>query len=122
VIKIVYCLRRKSGLSQEEFSRYWFEEHAPLVRRHAAALRIRRYVQSHTFGDPRLASTLAARGCEGQPYDGVAELWWDTVDDIVAASITDAGRTAGKALLEDERVFIDLSRSRIFFAEESSII
>ncbi|WP_020109974.1 EthD domain-containing protein [Nocardia sp. 348MFTsu5.1] len=122
MIKIVFCLRRKSGLSQEEFSRYWLEEHAPLVRRHAAALGIRRYVQCHTFDDPRLASTLAARGCEGEPYDGVAELWWDSTDDLAAVRGSDAGRTAGKALLEDERTFIDLTRSRIFFTEEHTII
>lgn len=122
MIKIVFCLRGKPELTPEEFSRYWLEEHAPLVRTHAEALGIRRYVQSHTFDDPRLASTLTARGCEGEPYDGVAEIWWDSADEFAAVRNSDAGRAAGLALLRDEREFIDLARSRIFFAREHTII
>ena len=49
VIKLVFCLRRRSELSREEFQRYWRETHAPLVRDHGAVLRIRRYLQVHTL-------------------------------------------------------------------------
>lgn len=48
MVKMVYCLRRLSHLSREEFQRYWREKHGPLVQKHAATLRIRRYVQVHT--------------------------------------------------------------------------
>ena len=54
MIKIVFCVRRLPTLSPDEFYRYWLESHGPLVRRHAAALRIRRYTQGHTFTDPRI--------------------------------------------------------------------
>jgi hypothetical protein len=42
VVKLVYCLRRLSNLSLEEFQRYWLETHGPLVRKHVQALGIRR--------------------------------------------------------------------------------
>lgn len=122
MIKIVFCLTRKEPLTREEFARYWREEHAELVRAHAAALRIRKYTQSHTISDPRLEPALVARIPDGGDYDGVAELWWDGIDDIVAAQSTKEGRAAGRALIEDERRFIELERSRIFFAEEHSVI
>ena len=46
MIKLTFCLRRKPGLSWDEFSNYWREVHAPLVKSHANALGVRRYVQS----------------------------------------------------------------------------
>ncbi|KAF0965655.1 EthD domain-containing protein [Rhodococcus sp. T7] len=121
MIKIVFCLRRRPGLSGEEFRRYWLGEHAELVRIHGSALRIRRYTQSHTIDDPPLSAAVDARGCTVEPYEGVAELWWDSIDDIVAAGSTPEGRAAGRALLSDEHHFIDLQNSAIFYAEEHVI-
>jgi uncharacterized protein (TIGR02118 family) len=122
MIKIIFCLRRLSELTPEAFQRYWLEQHAPMVRSYASALNIRRYTQSHTFFDPRLASSADARAPLTEPYDGVAEIWWDSIEQITAAGDTREGRAAGRALLEDERKFIDLSNSPIFFAEEHDII
>lgn len=118
MIKIIFCLRRLPSLSTEEFQRYWREQHAPLVRRHASALGIARYTQSHTFVDPRLEPSAAARAPEVERYDGVAELWWHSIDDLLAAGATREARAAGRELLEDERRFIDLKNSPIFFAQE----
>jgi uncharacterized protein (TIGR02118 family) len=122
MIKLVFCVRRLPTLSVSEFHRYWFDHHAELVRQHAATLRIRRYTQSHTFSDPRLASGSDVRGGQVDPFDGLAELWWDSHEDLVEASATPQGRLAGAALLADERTFIDLPNSPLFFTEEHVII
>jgi uncharacterized protein (TIGR02118 family) len=122
MIKIVFCVRRLPTLSPDEFYRYWLESHGPLVRRHAAALRIRRYTQGHTFTDPRIDLAVTARGCEVQPYDGVAEVSWDSTEDLVDAGSTPEGRAAGRALLEDERRFIDLPNSSLFYVRENEIV
>ena len=121
MVKLVFCLRRASHLSRADFQRYWRETHGPLVRRHAAILRIRRYVQLHTLDD---ALNTALRGTRGGPeaYDGVAELWWESRDDLAAAIATPEGQQAGAALLEDERRFIDLAHSPLWIAEEHPII
>ena len=34
-------------MTREEFQRYWREEHAAPVQRHAETLHIRRYIQTH---------------------------------------------------------------------------
>ena len=83
MIKLVFCLRRLPHLSREEFQRRWREDHGLLVQKHAGALKLRRYVQSHTFADPRVAAVAQVRGSEGREFDGVAELWWDDVESVL---------------------------------------
>jgi uncharacterized protein (TIGR02118 family) len=122
MIKLVFTLRRREGMSREDFQRYWRDEHAPLVRRHAEALRIRRYVQVHTRETPLDEALVASRGPEEPAYDGVAELWWESLDDLLAGYSTDEGQAAGAELLEDEKRFIDLTRSPLWLAEENVVI
>jgi uncharacterized protein (TIGR02118 family) len=122
MIKLVFMVRRREGITREEFQRYWKEEHAELVQRHAGLLRIRRYVQTHAR-DTALDDALAgSRGSEPRQYDGVAELWWDSIDDLVQTATSEEGQTAQQALLEDERRFIDLANSPIWLGEEIAVI
>jgi EthD domain len=48
MIKLVYCIRRREDVPEDEFHRYWLDEHGPLVRSVADAIGAVRYVQSHT--------------------------------------------------------------------------
>lgn len=121
MITLVFPLRRLPALTREEFQRYWFDVHGPLVRSHAEALGIRRYVQVHTLADEVNAAVRASRGAP-EAYDGVAELWYDSLEALAAAVVTDEGRAASRVLLEDERNFIDHSASPIWFAEERPVI
>ena len=118
MIKLVYCLRRRPELSRQEFQRYWRETHGPLVSDRAALLRIRRYVQVHTLDSPLNEAIRRSREGAGEAFDGVAELWWDSADDLAASTATPEGRKAALELLEDERNFIDFSRSALFVAQE----
>jgi uncharacterized protein (TIGR02118 family) len=122
MIKLVFCLRRLPTLSIAEFHRYWGEHHAELVRQHAPALRIRRYTQSHTFSNSLLPPVIESRGGRIDPFDGVAELWWDSVDDLLEAVSSTEGNLAGRALRSDEQTFIDLPNSPLFFSNEHMII
>jgi uncharacterized protein (TIGR02118 family) len=121
MIKLTFCLHRLPSLSREAFQRYWFEKHAPLVARHRETLRIRRYVQMHS-ATTELNDVVRAGRNAPEMYDGVAELWWESFDDLAAATASPEGQAAGLALLEDERKFIDLHRSPLFFGEEKTII
>jgi uncharacterized protein (TIGR02118 family) len=122
VIKLVFSLRRRPEMTREQFQAYWRDEHASLVSRHAEALRIRRYVQTHARSSELAAAQSSARGSEPDLYDGVAELWWDSVEDVFAAVSTPAGQQAATELLEDERRFIDLERSPLWIGEEFEVI
>lgn len=120
MVHLIFCLRRQPQLSRAEFQRYWREQHARLVRTHAAVLGIKRYVQAHTVDHPVAQAVADARDAP-EPFDGVAELWFE-IDDMAERMQTPAAREAGRMLLEDERRFIDLRRSPIFIATDHVVI
>ena len=118
MIRLIFVLRQKPGMSLAEFQRYWREVHGPLVAKHATTLKILRYVQLHTLEDPINDQLAGARGKMEKPYDGVAELWWTNRDALAATFGANSGREAGEELVEDEARFIDLPNSPLWFAYE----
>ena len=119
MIKLTFALVRAPHLNREAFQRYWLETHAPLVASVKDVLRIRRYVQLHSLPDDVSASLRQARGGP-EGFDGVAQLWWDSFEDLAAAEPA-AAAEAGRLLLEDERKFIDLAKSPLWWGEEKVI-
>ncbi|MEC9248456.1 MAG: EthD domain-containing protein [Pseudomonadota bacterium] len=117
MIRIEFALRRKEGMSRRDFQEYWRNTHGPLVSRHSTTLKIHRYIQLHTLDDPINDALAEARGGMEPPYDGVAELWWETPEDL-DAFITESGSEAAQELLDDEKKFIDLPNSPLWFAYE----
>lgn len=125
MIKLTFCLHRKPGLTLEEFQDYWLNNHAPLVKSHAKALRIQRYVQAHS-SDPAFSDAVRkprAGDLNKAPeiFDGVAQLWFNSFEDMAVSSNDPAAIQAGKALLEDEAKFIDLASSPLWFSQEHEI-
>jgi len=117
VLKLTFCLRRKPGLSLAEFQDYWLNRHGALVRRLQPALGMARYVQVHRRDDELGLGMAKVRGAP-EPYDGVAELWWESEEAFKASGRTPEGREAGRLLLEDEAKFIDLARSPLWLNRE----
>ncbi len=120
MVHLIFCLRRLPHLGREEFQRYWREQHAPLVKRHAVALGITRYVQAHTI-DPALSQGIAAARQAPDPFDGVAEIWFD-LQDLQKRMSTPEAMQAAMELLADERRFIDLPNSPIFFTKDHVVV
>lgn len=116
MIKLVYIVRKRDDVSDAEFHRYWLENHGPLVRSFAKTMRARKYVQSHTIIAGANAAQMASARGMGEPYDGITEVWWESLEDMTASS-PEMDKVA-RALLEDEAKFIDLKRSTIFVTEE----
>lgn len=120
MLKFVYCVRRNPQMSVEAFRKYWLENHGPLVRSYAKALKAKRYVQSHTLDHPLNAAAQQPRGTK-PAYDGITEVWWDSADDLIAALSTPEGQQANMILAEDEARFCDLPNCSVFFTEEHTI-
>ena len=121
MIKIVYCIRRKPSLSHEEFLAYWKNVHAPMVVEHQATLRIARYVQTEPVDHP-LSARVERRQSLQEPYDGVAELFWATEEDLRHALQDDEAKRVQRILAADENHFIDHSRSARWIAAETTPI
>lgn len=120
MIKLTFALVRRPELTREAFQAYWFEKHAPLVASVKDVLRIRRYVQTHSLPAEISADLRRARGGP-EGFDGVAQLWWDSLEDMAASADDPEAAKAGRLLLEDERRFIDLTRSPLWWGEERVI-
>jgi len=121
MVKLIYCLRRLPNLSLDEFQKYWRENHGPLVTRHKDVMHLRRYVQSHTIWDERMEERRRALG-RPEPFDGVAELWWDSIEELTPQTPTPEREKTGTTLFEDELKFIDIPRSPVWLAEEHPVI
>ena len=120
MIKLTFALTRLPQLSREAFQTYWFEKHAPLVASVRDVLRIRRYVQLHS-ADPAVSADIRRSRGGPEQYDGVAQLWFDSFEDLAVNAGNPEAAAAGRMLLEDERKFIDLSRSPLWWGEEKVI-
>jgi uncharacterized protein (TIGR02118 family) len=107
MVKGVWQLKRKPGMALGDFRRYWIEVHGALG---AKLPGIRRYVQSHLIDEAYLYAEPR--------HDGVAQLWFDSVDALRAAF----NSSAGKALSADGANFIDPSILRNFVAQEHVVV
>nr|WP_314434099.1 EthD domain-containing protein [uncultured Brevundimonas sp.] len=120
MLKMSLAIRRRAGLTHREFLDYWHDVHAPLVVRLAADIRLLRYVQLHGEDGEFARQYVAYRGVDGL-HDGVAQLWWKSEADRLAASATSEGVEAARLLREDEQRFCDLARSTVCFGRERPI-
>jgi uncharacterized protein (TIGR02118 family) len=121
MMKIAFCLRRLPQLTPQEFQRHWYDVHAPLVRKYQAVLKIVRYVQFHGGLSPLTDKLRTFRGSP-DPYDGLAEIWYASRAALETLGKDPNARAASRELLDDERRFVDLSRSPIWAGEEREII
>jgi uncharacterized protein (TIGR02118 family) len=104
MIKVIFAAHRRSDLTREEFAEYWTTTHADLAR---SIPGVRRYVINLALG----------RTGEGT-YDGVAEVAYDSIDDLKAA-----GRSAeAAAVLADEPNLFDVEACVRVIASEHVIV
>ena len=120
MIKLVMCLCRRADITREEFQDYWLHKHGPFFRKNAAAMRAKRYVQSHTLDTPLNDGMRQSRGMLPE-YDGVAEVWFESEEDLMEAMSAPEGQKLSAALLEDEGNFIDHAKSSAFLVREHEL-
>jgi uncharacterized protein (TIGR02118 family) len=107
MIKLVYCITKKPGLSDEDFFRYWQEIHGPIGAR---IPHLRKLTQSHRLTIP---------GDSRSPdFDGMAELWFDDIDALLAARKSPEWKTS----TDDEANFTDPDKAAYFLSREHVIL
>jgi uncharacterized protein (TIGR02118 family) len=95
MIKLIALLKRKPGLTREEFADRWLNDHIKLSSKMPGlrGYRVNIAINHQPDGD----------GIE-PIYDGTAELWWDSVEAMEAAFDSQEGKIAG----EDADQFAEL--------------
>jgi hypothetical protein len=120
MFRLVHFIRRKPELSVQAFRDHWLNQQGPLVARHAPALGIRRYVQTHVLHDDPLGQLLQSTyGTSTDLFDGLTEVWLTDPGRAAKCFDSPAGKRAAQELLDNEREFIDLSRSIMWFGIEA---
>ena len=83
-VKLIALLTAKPGLSRDEFARRWVEGHAPLTLRFKNLTGYRINVRIAEYQE-----------LEGElPYDGTAELWWNSLEEMQEDFASDEAATA----------------------------
>ena len=83
MVKLIALVRKKPGMGRQAFADYWLTRHAPL----AAEIPGMRGYRINVAGDP---GDLAPA-----PYDGSAEIWFDTRAAMQAGLASAQGLIAG---------------------------
>ena len=86
MVKLIALLKRKPHLTPEEFERRWLEGHTPISSK-LPGLRDYRI---------NIATARQPGGAHAEPpYDGSAEMWWDSIEAMEAAFDSEIGVAAG---------------------------
>jgi uncharacterized protein (TIGR02118 family) len=105
VFTVVFLVKKKASLSQEEFTRYWIEAHTPLT---AKVPGVRFYRCYPMTGHPE----------EPPPFDAVAVLGFDDEESWRRAETSPEFAAA----IGDAPIFQDTEATMAFFADEQVIV
>lgn len=101
-IKLIALLKARPGMSREEFARRWLDEHAPLALRFPTLAGYRINIAIEDYQE-----------IEGDlPYDGTAELWWNSLEDMQS----DFASPEAQAAVDDADTFTAI-RTHIYTEE-----
>ena len=113
LLKVSCLLTRREDLTHEEFYRYWTEKHTPMLSApQPDGPKVYRYTQLHPIAKDVPTLTTA-------PYDGVAEIWFASIDDVAAMFTSDHYRMV---VAKDEENFLDRSKTLFLYAYETIIL
>lgn len=121
VTKLHFPLRHVPELTLAQAQLDWHTQHGPLIRSLAPVLGIARYQQVHRFDSTMEAAMRSARGTVVDSYTGHAEVW---SGGAARRSPEEQSRaaTAAQAAVDDERRFIDFSRSAMWLGTERLVL
>jgi hypothetical protein len=120
VVRLVHLMRRKAGLSKDEFRACLRDDLGPRVASHQVDLDIVRYVQVHpdTQDQGLDRRARADRNMANGEIDAVAEYWWASPASLLAALQSERGRSAAAALARAEASLLDIEGSPAWPAVE----
>jgi hypothetical protein len=118
MIKFVQCIRRKPGMTKQEFREQWVA-YGEKVKAIAEASDAIRSVLSMALAVEQNLDIMQSRGTKA-PYDGMVELWWQRGNDIVAFLESGSGDDLIDDLRRAQEAFMDLPNCTFFFASEDA--
>lgn len=100
MVKLICFVKRKPGMSPEDFHRYWRERHGPLVASTKSGSYVLRYEQNHR--------ALSDYGPDDDGHDGVTIQWFESREAFL------------QSIQEDDYQLIDADMKE--FLDESALV
>jgi uncharacterized protein (TIGR02118 family) len=116
-IKCTYLLTKRDDITQQACHETWLRDHGPFVNQFSEVSNMAKYVQSHTVHNDINASFVNGRGL-APPLDGITEVW---IADPAASKGGEEAQKAGDAMVNDEKRFVEMGKSRCFITKEHVI-
>lgn len=116
MIKFVQCVRRKRGMSKEDFGAHW-SGYGKQVKAIAAASNAKHCILSSSLVVDRNLEIMQDRGTKA-PYDGMVEIWWERGNDIAAYLDSGSGDELIDELRRMQEACMDLPNCTFFFARD----
>ena len=110
MVKMIITIKRREGMTHDEFVRYQREVHRPLLM---AIPEARRYIRRFVVSYP-----ISAPGYSGPDYDSVVEAWFDSMEDMDALYFSENFLSK---VDPDHVNFMDLSAYGRIVAEEEIV-
>lgn len=109
MIKITYLIFGREDLAADDIKRLWMIEHGAMVQRLAPRIRLARYVQTIRTPHPLENVMARSRNLNADLPFGMAELSWETLEDLEFSFRDDQAINAYREMLEDEKRFASRS-------------
>ncbi len=112
MIKTIAFLKRKAGMSQEAFERYYETRHAPLI------LSIAPQICDYRRNFLRTAGAIVVPGLPALDFDVVTELWYPDEAAFAAAMAAFTDPVNAKRIADDEENVFDRAHTRFYAVDE----
>ncbi|MBD1385932.1 EthD domain-containing protein [Mucilaginibacter rigui] len=113
MLKLSIMVPRRADLTLEEFRAHWKDIHGPLFSSQPEVIQyVRKYIQVHSTGQSLDQFPVA-------PFDGVAEIWFDKMEDINKVFGTE---NYLKTIAPDEAKFIDRDKILWIYGDENVVM
>ena len=116
MIRFIQCVRRKPGMSVEEFRRHW-TGYIETFTELSEMLGAKRIACSFSLSI-RLNDTIRELRGTQEPFDAVLEIWWEHGAQLTELSERPEIDSAISRTRELQAEFIDVPTSSFFFASE----
>lgn len=120
MLRIVSLLRRRVGMSHDDFLQHWQEVHIPMIEGNAELLGVIRYTIVKAT-EPEATSRFNPGWDVEARFDGIGEIWLDDRRRVTEPPSPEAAAVLAEMSVDEER-FVDRSRSYTLLGEEVTIL
>ena len=110
MVKIVRFIKRRKDLTHEQFKAYWLNKHSQLEKMVMEKTPMRKIVATFPTGE--------MVGGKEPPWDGMVELYFDSLEEMRAMFATEIP----KIMLKDEENFVDHSEPPLRIVTEEYVM